>query len=400
MKKFIIPALLIVAAMSSCSKDEVTEVLPQGDNANVLGLSVSSGVTKGADVTTASLENNTKVKLYAVKTDKTVYTSDFTFDSGDWSSSDAPTWTALGLPGETVKFYSVHDGEGPIILDVSDTSVGATLEHTTSQESADHKDLVYYAGSLAAIPAGGKIQAYHKHALSKVNVKASTGDLKVYIARVRLVNADSKANAAMLDNSVTWTNNTDVTDLFNYYADANASNTLVASQFDDELIKLADTNPDILMVPQTLAATCKSDINDDLSDSYIEVIYCAEDKDGNPLVGYSEASKYPEYDNITNEDVTTTTPLYVKAAFPVSYAFVDDTAYIISLGLGGIDDSTGGLNLSDNYVDKDGNDIELGDKVDPDLPEEGDPIFPTGNTQIDITVKVCDWDSEVLFDVI
>ncbi len=414
MKKIILPVLLLVGAMSSCSKNDVTEVLHSSDNMNAVGLNVASGVTRGADVTTASIQNTSNIDLYYASTAKTGKAT-FTCSAGDWISTDAPKWSELGIPGSTTAFYSMNDGSNAYGLVDATSGMTADAAFTTGEESANHKDLVYYAGELAAIPAGGQINAFHKHALSKVNFFATTGSLNVHIARVRLVNVGAESTPTITaPTTVTWTKVASQDAFFKYYADADASSDKVAVSFGDPVtagadnskvaIMAASTTPSVMMIPQALVnsfdtATQQGDnVADVIKGAYIEVIYCATDKNGEAIVGYTEAQKHPQYSKMTtgttDTDITSaTTPLYVKAAFPIaSLSLGDNKAYDVILGLGGTG-STGGYVVSDEFVNKDGDKINLGIE-ETEIPDIDDPVFPDADAQIDIIVTVGDWEQQ------
>ncbi len=395
MKKFFIPALLFMGAMSSCSKNEVTEVLPEGDNSNKVGINISSGATKGVDLMTNDIETQGDIKLYAISEKTSEPTSYmFKFTDGDWISGVAPSWDEIGIP---VVFYSAHEGTNPVELSVkvtntSDLTTEANLGYEVSTASSvSHKDLVFHASKVNSIPLGGKINAYHTHGLSKINFLASTGTNKAYIARVQLMNVDKNGVATITPkNAISWSENSEIGMDYCYYADPTASSSQVAAMFDEgDYIATDKTKSAIMMIPQTLndpdVFTTTTGLE---AGTYVEVIYCLEDSEGNPIVGYTSADKHYEFDKFP-DDIAANTPLYVKVAFGVKYDLVAGKQYDITLGLGR-ENSTGGIVLGKEFVDKDGDPIDT-DPVDTGIPEPGEPAIPGASTQVDITVNVGDW---------
>ncbi|MFI3314130.1 MAG: fimbrillin family protein [Rikenellaceae bacterium] len=416
MKKFFTSALLLAVALSSCSKDVITnEVITSSDD-GIVTINVTAAKTRGVDITTTALENSESgVKLHIIDSGSddalTNDAYDFTASSSDWSQTSETTlkWSDIDFPSN---FYSMHDGTSQSL------SVGngeATLSYTVTGNSTDHKDLVYHASTLSSIPSGGTINVFHKHALSKINFYAGTGGNKAYIAKVSLVNVDGEGEVTIkpVDSSelstasgVSWDNGASNNNTFLYYA----IETTIPTALQSTVTTSATTNPivtsdasaPLMILPQETTGATAAQIAtaagiSAITGSYIEVIYYLTDSLDTPLVGYSAVSILSDANTYINEDQTKT--LYVKAAFPLTADFDANYEYNITLGLG-MSGSTGGLLITDNYVDKGGNNITLTKKdtstsTTPTIPEidTGDEILGDGDDDIDIVVSVNSWDA-------
>ncbi len=424
MKKIFIPAMLLVVtiAISSCSEDVPNNVgASVANDADLVAVNVASGTSRGSDQTTTTLNTaGSKVKLHIVDSgtaDASTLTQGgylFTTTGTDWSQDadadgdgvdDEPiTWEDIDFPAH---FFSLHDGDPK---DLTTTAGTATLDYAvTDKSSTAHKDLVFHASKLDAIPMGSTVNLFHKHALSKIHLYASTGDNKLYIARVNFVNVDGDGTATVTSLApsesltalgISWANDTNSNALYEYFFIGN--NAPVALQSSalstgNPIINEDDDAP-FMIIPQTTVAATKAQIakpNEDIVDSYFEVIYYLTDADDKPIVGYSAVSKRPDAADFVDGDQNTV--LYVKGAFPINYPFVANKEYDITLGLGA-KGSSGGLLVDDFYVDKNGDKVCLtrkdGGTTDPEIPgvDEGDDILGDSSDEIDITVSSRDWE--------
>lgn len=425
MKKNFIPAMLFIVAVtiSSCSEDIPKEgVIQSASDLELVKINTSSGTTRGEDVTTNTLEDSDGVKLHIVHNESSTHdTYDFICNSSDWSHNveneeDAVTWADVTLPAY---FYSMHDGTSQKLVT---TTASSSLDYSVEGSSSAHKDLVYHASLLSAIPTGGTINVFHKHALSKIHLYAATGGNKLYVGRVRLVNVygDGTVKIEPVDASdltstegVTWSDLATNTS-YKYYS--------VGDDDDDdstsaEMIQTTDDNGDpiinddgaapFMIIPQTTVGATVADITAkgiETTGTYIEVIYYMTDSNDYPIVGYSSVEARDDANYYSDEDQEKV--LYVMGAFPVSYTFVENLEYDITLGLGS-DGSSGGILLADYYVDEDGNAVTLtlldtdGDGEDEEIDEleipeieQGDDILATSDDAIDIIVTSGNWSYE------
>lgn len=123
MKKILFSALLIAGAMSSCSKNEVTEVLPASDNSNGIGFNLVTSVSRAKDTNATEIRAAGAVTLYYYNTgdvddiiEAAAGSIDYTYDSteGVWSQSSSEVkWSDLfgsDLVGDAT-FFSLNKGE-------------------------------------------------------------------------------------------------------------------------------------------------------------------------------------------------------------------------------------------------------------------------------------------------
>lgn len=395
-----------MAAMSSCMKDEINVQDLEQAEANLVGINVAAGTTKGVDVTTSTLEGSTTgVKLHIQDAGTTSDAYDFTASGSDWNQSTTTLkWGEITFPAY---FYSMHDGESKS-LNMGGSTATLYYEVEDESESSAHKDLVYHASKLNSAPTGGTVNVFHKHALSKISLYAATGGNKLYIARVNLVNIDAEGTVtithvstsdATTSTGVSWKNEGTSNESYNYYYIDKLAPSMIQTTATGSSIINSDTAAPLMIIPQTTTAVTSADLKtyqEAAPGSYVEVIYYLTDSEGAAIVGYSSVAAHPDASDYIAADLNKT--LYVMGAFPLTYEFEPNKQYDMTLGLGKTG-STGGLLVVDNYVDKDGNPIELTKEDDetitePQIPEiePGDEILPGADDQIDITVTVKDWE--------
>lgn len=406
MKKKLLPLILLVATMSSCMKDEIISEEIEQDQADLVTINVAAGTTKGADVTTTSLENSSGVKLHIQDAGTISDAYEFTASNSDWNqtSSTPLKWVDITFPAY---FHSLHDGTAQSVT-LSDSSSSTTYTVADESASSDHNDLVYHSSKLSSTPIGGTITVFHKHALSKISLYAATGGNKLYIARVNLVNIDPdgtitispvSASEITTANGVDWKNSGTSDANYNYYYIANNAASALTSTTDGSTIINSDSKAPLMIIPQMTTGVTSADLasyQDSAPGSYIEVIYYLTDVDDNALVGYSSVSARSDASDYIDADQSKT--LYVMGAFALGYTFEPNKQYDITLGLGKTN-STGGMLVVDYYVDKNGDPISL-TKVDdegctePEIPEidPGDDILPDSDDNIDIIVTASDWE--------
>lgn len=417
MKKLFFPVMLLAAAFVSCSEDEpsidnVTNATTNGEG--LVSINVYAGTTKGTDTTTDTLESDTYVELHIDDSGSVQQSYTFVFKDKDWSQSedDPIKWSEIVFPAN---FYSMHDGDAFTGLSFTE-DVATYTDYTVSGDSSAHKDLTFHASQLVSIPTGGVLSAYHKHALSKIHLYASTGTNKVYIAKATLINVDGTGTVTITplttaeeeagDVGASWKSTSDYSD-YNYYyigAEETAAATAIqsSSSTTNSIINTNDDAP-LMIIPQSTTGITADEIRSAslTVKSYIEVIYYLTTAADNPLVGYSSVSLRGDASDYIDADQEKT--LYVKAAFPLTYEFEPNKEYDIKLGLGAVD-TTGGKLVDDFYVDKNGDPVTLTkvdcddddedkeDDVDITDIDEGDDILDNLNSEIDITVSVNEWD--------
>lgn len=420
MKKLFLPLAIIAVTMSSCSNDEPNEGFTTSsstDNGNLVSINAYAGTTRAKDTTTSTLEDSGYVELHIDDSDTIKSSYTFAFALDDWSQdeTDKIIWDDITFPAN---FYSMHDGAPFTGLSFTEDTATFT-DYTVSGASTEHKDLVYHASQLSAIPTGGAVSVYHKHALSKIHLYAATGSNNVYIARVNLVNIESEgtltitpvtASEISTTNGAEWViESGNLTDYLYFYTGEVAPSALNSTTNGSNPIINDTEEAPLMIIPQETTAATMSSTDGSLatfSGSYIEVIYYMTDSKNMPIVGYSSVAARADASSYIDDDQSKT--LYVMGAFPLGYEFEVNKEYDISLGLGA-DNSSGGILIADYYVDKTGEAVTLtkngvdtdgdGDSDEDDgssveIPEidEGDDILADSSDCIDIIVTVNDWD--------
>lgn len=420
MKHTLFPAILFAVALGSCSKNDPNvgnnSVDYNGDD--IIGINVYTGTTRGDDTITSTIEDSEYVLLHIYENGGSSYTSEFKYDASvvDWAqSADSKiTWSSISFPAA---FFSLHDGEDPLEMVTFDGDEAIFNDYTVTGDSSAHLDLVYHASELTAMPGGGVVSVYHKHALSKIHLYASTGTTKVAIARVRLVEIDGKGTVTItpIDGSsdatakgVSWECSGDTFEDYQYYSVGDDAPSLITSADGSNPIINTSEKAPLMIIPQECVAATVASTADGVAtfaNSYVEVIYYMVDSNGTAVVGYAAVSDLIDAEEYIAADQTKT--LYVMAAFPLGYEFEANKEYDIALGLG-VDGSSGGLLVADYYVDKNGDAVTLtkdgvdldgdgdsdeddGTKVDIPSIEAGDPILSSSD-DIDIVVTANSWD--------
>lgn len=413
MKRKFLPLMIFAAAICSCSKDVQSDVsnAQATDDGDLVAINVYAGTSKALDATTLTLQTSAWVELHIDDSGGISETYTFKYTSSDWSQSetDPISWSDITFPAN---FYSLHDGNpltGLTFDDDEDDDYAVYKDYTVSGISSDHKDLVYHASQLSAAPVGGTISVDHKHALSKIHLYAATGTNTAHIANVELVEIDSQgtvtisplsSNTTSTETGISWINSDSTYASYQYFYIANSSATAFNSTTygSNPIINKEEDAPLMIIPQETTAATISAytDSSVILTGSYVRVIYYLTDSNGDAVVGYSSVEKHPDADDYIEADQTKV--LYVMGAFPLCYEFEPNKVYDLTLGLGSTG-STGGILITDYYVDKDGNPVTLTKEDDDDetyveVPgiDEGDDILP-GDDDIDITVSASDWES-------
>ena len=189
MKKEFLFAAMAVAALASCSNDEVVDVNNGG------GISFRASLDKA--VTRANVTNLSNLGAFNVTAigNGANYFTDLGVSSSDggsnWTTASTYYWPSYELgffayapqvPGGTV---NITDGEKKII------------GFSPAQAVTDQKDLVisYNKGDKATNESSGVAMNF-KHALSQIEVKAkcSNDKMKVEVIGVKLVNAAATAD--------------------------------------------------------------------------------------------------------------------------------------------------------------------------------------------------------------
>ncbi len=438
MRKSLFSATMVAVALSSCSKNEIIEALEPSDNINSIGMSLATGMPRGVETTTATVETSNVLNLHYCGTsskDDSAVSGNLMMayeegnDAWEQTGSDILKWSSLKLPAS---FYSMHTGSASLNPETS-TMVEASYNYEPNMTIAEQEDLVYYAGSIASMPAGGYIRGNFYHALSRVEIYSNQGSYNPYVMSVDLMNVKKGGSATLVaSNGVcSWAPSEDkigysylnqtILDEDVRHPVRTSNNKLITSS-DDAFSPAAENN--MIIMPQTLTngldeITSLDGDGDPVVDqsgitaeivkstaayariegSYVKVLYRMLDADNSEsTVGYFRADECKEYVSMKDaykadpENATPVLPetindeshLYVLVGFPFAdgQEFQIGKDYDVKLGLG----INGGYLLYNYYFDANGNPTNI--KING--IGTGDPVIDE-DSPIGIMVSVKDW---------
>ncbi len=201
MKKNLFFAALAVAAMSSCSQNEV---LPDFSEQNAMRFSPYTGLTtKGAETTTETIKNNYGFSLYAFNTGADAWASAAPIapnvmdnQSVRWDVSES-VWTYSPLKywtlGDNYSFFAYAPTSGSGVVPCTMGTVGVpTITYTVGVNNAD-----FVAGQMvdetrtASSSATEAVNLNLKHQLTRLSFSAKTNAnddaLKIVVKTMELV---------------------------------------------------------------------------------------------------------------------------------------------------------------------------------------------------------------------
>lgn len=190
MKKNFFLAAVVLAAMSSCSKDEVVEV--NNGNAIAFRASLDRAISRGSET---DLNNLQAFKVTAIGNEKNYFTN-LVVNSSDgghtWQTASTYYWPSFGL---SFFAYAPQDiGSGAVSID---NSVKKITGFSPSQTVSEQKDLViaYNKGDRLKNEKPG-VALNFKHALSQIEVKAKcmNPNIKVEVLGVKVMNVAGTAD--------------------------------------------------------------------------------------------------------------------------------------------------------------------------------------------------------------
>lgn len=190
MKKNFFLAAVVLAAMSSCSKDEVVEV--NNGNAIAFRASLDRAISRGSET---DLNNLQAFKVTAIGNDKNYFTN-LVVNSSDgghtWQTASTYYWPSFGL---SFFAYAPQDiGSGAVSVDNSAKKITG---FSPSQTVSEQKDLViaYNKGDRLKNEKPG-VALNFKHALSQIEVKAKcmNSNIKVEVLGVKVMNVAGTAD--------------------------------------------------------------------------------------------------------------------------------------------------------------------------------------------------------------
>ncbi len=383
MNKILMSAALAAGVLSSCSNNEMVEILPQTENPNAIKLTTGVYASKSAEVTTEGLiTDNAMLVLVA---DDTNFgnngVASFTYSGNEWVTQGGESWSGVDF-SNGLNVYSVYENNNGSAA--VDPHTGSLNEYHIESDVLFQRDLIYFGQLLHTIPSGGYINATYKHALTRMKMEdvtnhgATPSNLEYTYKMVTLKGFDGSAHATISaeDNTISWTNNDDSQDASYLY------------DLENQSIK----ENDLYIIPQK---TAEHIFQKDPVAEGVEVL-CISKVKTTRVAGWESVVDF----KLENPGVTAvvlekdgteyTGAMYVKGVFPISdKEFVDGVYYNLQLNFGG----ASLLYADDKYFDEEGNKLEIkGETVTP-KPEIGDPINPDPNGKIGLTVKVESWPS-------
>lgn len=425
MKKTIFISLATCGLLlSSCSSNDVFEDNQGTNNPNVINFS--------ATTTRATINNLTNVKggfpVYANWLGSTnawhINGIIYKFGTNSWGwdlAANAPQWPAVDI-NKKIHFYAYYpadnttegnpDGFTPNAETVG-TLTGAFTINPTAATQIDF--LAANTPNIERVPQGGSVPLAFKHITTKINfgVIAAEGT-KSYIQQMNINNVKNTGTYdyvapgdqdAVVKN---WTS-TDFTTIkpaYDYFGTTTVDKTPKKTHeftATESSFYSANHNNHLMLLPQKETAVWvpvkQTSVSYTPDEAYIGSVYRMTSADGNTdLVGYSDASKHPNYNDLPENSTWKSYkgPLFVKVGFPLApktdqipnptFSWTMGKAYTYNIMLGQ-NGSTGGYILDEHYYDENGNptDLTINGK------KPGEPV--SGGT-INFDVTVGDWGTD------
>lgn len=206
MKKIIF-AIAAVALMSSCSKQEITNV---GSEENVaIGFNTYlNRITRAVDADLVTLKDGFKVYGYYRTGTAAVFSPNYfngsvvSYVDSAWTYNDTKYWPTEGY----VDFVALANNTGTFVADATD---GALVTYSGSSNPATQKDLLVATApnTSKADNALSGVSLQFKHILSRIDVKVknTTGDasLKLVVKSIKFTSI--KPNGSFKVSNSAWT---------------------------------------------------------------------------------------------------------------------------------------------------------------------------------------------------
>ena len=383
--KTMVALLAVTLLFVKCSKNEVSSV--NDPNADAIGFDISTGKTRAnvIDLGALQLEAN-GFGVYATNgasSNLFIDNKAYKYEGGKWK------WAELNMlwPKEDINFPINFYAYYP----QASTKLNSTLtaKYTVAATPETQVDLL--AANQVGVgykPISGNVTLTFRHMLSKIDFKVVTGSkitVEVQSIAVRNVGNAGTFNFANL----AWTAPPNAWNSGFSYMTAQAPKSI--NKFVNQTIAkdVAGSSGSLMLMPQDLKNQAWNKTLAGLStQSYIEVVYRVYETDGGKdVVGFSDATKHPDYADLGNG---VTGPLFVKVGYPLPTEWQMGKAYAYTIYIDGI--SSGGNLIEENFIDENGEETDL-PVVDP---ETGEPIEPPGpifpdKDEIGFVVSVENW---------
>ncbi len=257
MKKLLFAATIIAAALSSCSQNEITSTLQEGNEIGFTSYSGSS--TKAIDVTSTTLENEGFYAQARYTTSGADLYGANLFNHAGGSYKGTATWY-WPSGGEALDFFAYNK---TIADNATNISLPATagekpsFEFTTTDKGSTQKDIIVAYATNQTKPTSGTTPLTFKHALSKItaNVTANTPNTDFKLVVEKIIIKDVKTSGSCTveptdSDRPTWASLADTKDIELELNSTLTSGIIGANPATKEAAMHADNA--IMIIPQTL----------------------------------------------------------------------------------------------------------------------------------------------------
>ena len=377
----IITALITIA---SCSRDEISSV--NNIDENSIGFELSTGKTRAEVANVKTLQED--ADGFGVFATNGATSATFIDNKGYKYEGAAWKWAELNMlwptesAGFPVSFYAYHP------KDKTTLTGSLTANYTIAEDPENQVDhLVANQAGVAVKPISGDVLLAFRHILSKIDFKVVTGSkVTVEIQSVSVKNVGntgkfSFSNLGWKTPPLVW--NSD----FSYMtAPVKAANKFAGQTVAKDV---TGSSGALMLMPQNLSGRGWDKTLPGLNySSYIEVVYRVyETESGKDVVGFSDASKHPDY----TEGTPVTGPLFIKVGYPLPTDWLMGKAYAYTIHIAD-GNSSGGNLIEGTFIDENGE----GTSLIVVYPETGEPIEPPDvifpdNDVIGFVVNVENW---------
>lgn len=280
MKKNFFLAAVVLAAMSSCSKDEVVEV--NNGNAITFRASMDRAVSRGSETNLANLG---AFKVTAVGNGQNYFTDLSVTDGGGagWQTATTYYWPSFQL--SFFAYAPQNVGSGTVTISNTEKKI---TSFSPNQTVADQKDLViaYNTGDRLKNETSG-VALNFKHALSQIEVKAKCGNsnMKIEVLGVKVMNVSGTADFTFPENAPTETSYTLAQGQWDNLQEANGNGYMIKGSspvtLTGEAQSIMMNSGNFMLIPQQLTKWGETPVT---TGAYLSVLCRIYSKDGSKEV--------------------------------------------------------------------------------------------------------------------
>lgn len=280
MKKNFFLAAVVLAAMSSCSKDEVVEV--NNGNAITFRASMDRAISRGSET---NLSNLGAFKVTAVGNGQNYFTDLSVTDGGGagWQTATTYYWPSFQL--SFFAYAPQNVGSGTVTISNTEKKI---TSFSPNQTVADQKDLViaYNTGDRLKNETSG-VALNFKHALSQIEVKAKCGNsnMKIEVLGVKVMNVSGTADFTFPENAPTETSYTLAQGQWDNLQEANGNGYMIKGSspvtLTGEAQSIMMNSGNFMLIPQQLTKWGETPVT---TGAYLSVLCRIYSKDGSKEV--------------------------------------------------------------------------------------------------------------------